>query len=131
MRETKCRAWNKKERIMWSWDLMNRNKIFALDSKLPFRESWIVIPNHEDTILMWFTCLYGRYKREVYEEDILNPIIINGTITHGVVKFINGCFCVKQIGAEGLYDCLNKHKGYEVIGNTFENPELMNQNGHN
>ena len=74
-----------------------------------------------------FTGLKDKNGVEIYEEDIVSPIFINSSITAGTVIFDDGSFLVKQIGAEGYTDLLSDsiRSDIEVIGNIYENPELM------
>ena len=72
-----------------------------------------------------FTGLHDKTGKEIYEGDIINPVVMNGTITRGEVVFHYGGFMAKQIGAEWLIDDLYRYDNFEVIGNIYENPELL------
>lgn len=80
----------------------------------------------DDVPVMQLTGLKDKNGKEIYEGDILNPIMIGGSITKGIVLFQDAMFVVKQIGADGyivpLYSQLNMAL---IIGNIYENPELL------
>lgn len=76
-----------------------------------------------------YTGLKDKLGREIYEADIVNLDSCKG----------NGHACVEQIG-EVKWECacfrarsipdrdeyvLDNHRHYEVIGNIYENPELL------
>lgn len=75
----------------------------------------------EQLVGMWkqFTGLHDKNGREIYEGDILEYI----TGAPVVVEWVSdeGCFDFSQ-GADSLRGW---HGEYEIIGNKFENPELL------
>lgn len=80
-----------------------------------------------DCELMQFTGLNDKNGKEIYEGDILRED--RGSI--GKVIFINGAFKCQMTHSKyapwQIYH--KKHKFYfEIIGNIYENPELLNQN---
>ena len=111
MREIKFRAWHK------SWGLM-ANEIGIGDI-----EANIIVGNTGDTldipeeysnlVFMQYTGLKDMNGNEIYEGDIAH----NG----GVVVFGDGCFLLKTAGD---LDMLVRYR-MEVIGNIYENPELL------
>jgi len=84
-------------------------------------------------ILVQYTGLKDKNGKEIYEGDILQgwnnkKYGGNGTFPTGysVVEFKNGCF---QVFGRPIWDALNDSltpNSVEVIGNIFENPELLN-----
>ncbi|MFW6242765.1 MAG: YopX family protein [bacterium] len=67
-------------------------------------------------------CQFTGQFDEIYEGDILRPVIINGCITDGVVIFYDASFMVKQLSGEKLIEDLNRlNLNYiEVIGNAHD-----------
>jgi uncharacterized phage protein (TIGR01671 family) len=80
---------------------------------------------NEDYEVMRYGGLPDQEEKDIYEGDILEPIIINGSITSGIVFFEEGCFWVKQ----NISRCAQETELYlnvgKVIGNIYENPELL------
>jgi uncharacterized phage protein (TIGR01671 family) len=79
-----------------------------------------------EAVLMQYTGLKDKNGVEIYEGDLLNP---RGFTPKCKVEFVNGAFVVSTPGFAGrpdLGDIINDlgfH--YEVIGNIYENPELL------
>ncbi|MEK4488312.1 YopX family protein [Paenibacillus sp. FSL L8-0493] len=81
---------------------------------------------HDD--LMQYTGLKDTYGREIYEEDIciaeemLFPLSSTRT---GIVKFIDGSFLLENLdGKDGDY-LFSETAETTIIGNIYENPELI------
>jgi len=127
MRELKFRAWDNKRRQWLSLVNLHMDMTGTLFWSFGGECNFWGEPEKEGIILMQFTGLKDKNGKEIYEGDMLRPIIMNGCITDGIVEFKRGCFIVRQIGAEGLYDCLNTFRNFEIIGNIHENPELLEQ----
>lgn len=125
MRDHKYRVWHDENRMMyyshrpdgsdsplWSWDVV-------------FRKDW-----HDEahTHKMEYTNLKGKGDREIYEGDICKSY---DEYIHEV-KFINGAFGYEIMG-DFIPFAANHHFKFidgksdkiEIIGNRFENPELL------
>ena len=118
MREIKFRVWDKKDKVMVSWDEINKsNSIFI----------WIRGNNRSGGLandmyqLMQYTGLKDRNGREIYEGDVLecgdwvDDAHAWNTWEQEVV-FEDGGFTVYSNG-NGCY--------MEVIRNIYENEELL------
>jgi len=118
MREMKVRVWDDVLKEM----LYSRVEQF--DDMLGFR-----FEKHletENPIYMWSTGLHDRNGREIYEGDVLiNPKGIRGEIKY-VPEYAAFLAYWKHDGECG-YDYLDKGilMKCEVIGNIYENPELL------
>ncbi len=83
--------------------------------------------------IMQYTCLKDKTGKEIYEGDIIRarqPKGFSGHVktTVAVVEFKEGCFGYYEyyIDAEDCYfDSCWDVKDIEVIGNIYENPELL------
>lgn len=123
MREIKFRAWDKEEKEMVSWktliDYCDLDYLFGNINETPKR---VTIPDFD---VMQYTGLKDKNGIEIFEGDVLtsnvqpckmvNPIKDG----YGVVRFENGMF---KLGAISLVTFISK---MEVIGNIYENPELL------
>ena len=119
MREIKFRAWDK-SRKCWVEDFSYQNGSWwideyrndTLESRRPF----------EDIKLMQFTGLYDKNNKEIYEGDIIKFWEENfiEPITYSGCTFIAG-----KNGTGVPVDSLDCEKSVEVIGNIYENPELI------
>ena len=91
-----------------------------------FDEDGFSHPSHgeEDVILMQYTGLKDKNGKEIYEGDIIKSIA-NGY--RYVVVFRNGIFRMKSIGSymDIATVGFTKHEPFVIIGNIFENPELL------
>ena len=129
MREIKFRAFHKKEGIL----IKIKNLLsFAIDGDIWINENkqhpintfcgWV----SEDFELMQYTGLKDKNKEPIYEGDIVK--IING-YTNGTeyfdlvekVEFKDGSFLLGNDCFRGIAE------DFEVIGNIYENPELLEE----
>lgn len=123
MREIKFRAWDKK-----------KNK-FISPANIAIKGSgvdltWSMEPENKNIVFLQFTGLTDKNGKEIYEGDIID---IQGP-GKGIIRFNNGGFYLKYLeenegfdssGFGGPENTLNKTT--EIIGNIYENPELLKQ----
>ena len=114
MREIKFRAWNTdfKPAIMEYFDLKESikhetNKLFKF----------------QDKKLMQYTGLEDKNGVEIYEGDIVKPFPEDD---YAQIIFMSGTFKIASRRKNGNYLCWKYMKEeIEVIGNIYENPELL------
>lgn len=102
-----------------------------------------IIGNKENCVLQQFTGLLDKNKNEIYEGDVVkfNPkheLVFIGKnnlqqYTHGIILWVNYGFnvCQKYLGRTSLEEfttCDCHPCALEIIGNIFENPELLHKN---
>jgi uncharacterized phage protein (TIGR01671 family) len=124
-REIKLRVWSKEGEAMIEWeDLLDAPDL------LEFLKN-----QREDGYysgLMQFTGLNDKKKCEIFVGDIIdgsyiNPMTKEIVKRHYLVIFENGYYIAKLIGKSPYGDTLLYfiNEKCEVIGNIYENPELL------
>lgn len=110
LREIKFRAWAKEEREMIQADTL------AFEEYAPLSH---LLNDRDDLIIMQSTGVKDKNGKEIYESDIVK------FTKHGEehIGFINYWGCEWLIS--GIYKLAREcNKGIEVIGNTFDNPNM-------
>ena len=135
MREIRFRAWDK-ERGYFHWGASNI--CLTLGGNLMWQFGW-EFPNLLDReeasnyILMQYTGLKDKNGKEIYEGDILKYTVDDNSTETGTerinkVVFHEGAFCyivpVLIMGELPSFLC-QYNKQSEIIGNAYENPELL------
>ena len=126
MREIKFRAWDRfKQR--WSNYKINDDTVYFMDKNTGV---WYGSYNkrYKDFNLMQYTELKDMRGKEIYEGDIL--LDGNNKKPYKVI-FENGSFRAEFEGdfEEYSFDLIDiVAQGCEIVGNIYENPELMEDN---
>jgi len=118
MREIKFRAWDIFRKVM----LSNSDIWFKTDVK--GYELFCDTPDNRDSLqLMQYTGLKDKNGVEIYEGDYINIFYENDKMYgHGLISYIRGGFqCYDMI----MQDIYNENLYCEVIGNIYENKELL------
>lgn len=123
MREIKFRAWDEEEKKFWYFTLED-----VLKRNMSYRGSW------DEKILkgekQQYTNLKDENGKEIYEGDILRIKSDDGTINL-YVKYdtdMGEYLLVKEEEWEdSLYGCMCFNE-VEVVGNIYENKDLLKQN---
>jgi len=121
MKNLKIRIWVKPEKKFYFMNI--EELLFETFSKWEMKELDIQM----------FTGLLDSHGKEIYEGDLIRikiPINYdNPLITHEYfsVVFDDGMFCLKM--SEGNFQlCEYLNQEAEVVGNIYENPELLKKN---
>nr|DAP15138.1 MAG TPA: YopX protein [Caudoviricetes sp.] len=126
MREIKFRAWVKEKKAIFEViliDYVTKKVTYLLERVghlLSIRDA-----KFYDVELMQYTGLKDKNNKEIYEGDILFESF--GERYYKVV-FENGSFKAEVEGdfEEYFFDLIDVvAQGYEVVGNIYENPELI------
>lgn len=123
MREIKFRAWDSKYKKMSSFKSMQNSAVFAIANGLD-SDQFIVLPKYENITLMQYTGLKDKNGTEIYEGDILNHHYHKEI---GDIRWEEKRATFLLFYTDGLKDGLLSvdSPSYEVIGNIYENPELL------
>lgn len=128
MREIKFRAWDNKK---GKWYKNNEccltiSEYGALLEITPDGAGWDVRNEYE---VCQFTGLKDKNGKEIYQSDLIQHIA-DGNAPHPILEVIwwdeKCAWAVKD--EVGGYAMLWPEKDIKVIGNIFENPELVNEN---
>ena len=127
MREIKFRAWSKVAQSMIYWEDISK------------KENLGRLINNPNYILMQYTGIDDKYGKEIYEGDILTTdryiCIDEGKQNYVLIVEYDECsyyvvaHCVNKNKAgisNGMSDILDSDENYTVLGNIYENPELLN-----
>jgi len=110
MREIKFRGWDDEEKIMLEPQDLSQGGIYWL---------WL---GRKDVVLMQYTGLKDKNGKEIYEGDIVKT-------DSGANQFVDyrndfACFCLRfKTGGASL--SIDGAPNYEIIGNIYENPNLL------
>ena len=121
MREIKFRAWDKQQK-RWDKDSVMITSEGGVWNCEGYSESWG--PDDDGVyIIVQYTGLRDKNGKEIYEGDILSfdHDSAEGMWNQGTARYSNGAF---RIHAYVLCEISNYLK---VIGNIYENPELIKE----
>jgi uncharacterized phage protein (TIGR01671 family) len=117
MREIKFRMWSPETKVMV--DLKKITPLAVHADLLNENLDGLFIPFKEGYHLMQFTGLLDKNGKEIYEGDI-----VQGCKIRGIVEYYIDCFRIYGgFLSEGLGDWGENDR--EIIGNIYENPELI------
>ena len=148
MKDIKFRAWLKREKIMGEVTGFRFSKSQYPFVDVRFKQNGKIIDERDffgqedgcdNVIIMQFTGLYDKNGKEIYEGDIVELTnTYKGMNTKSIVEidFIDFTFAGKwkdKYSPSGyMYNSLGSYNfpivTIEVIGNIYENPELLNEN---
>ena len=123
MREIKFRAWDSYDKKMFSWDEITSTPAF--EKNIP---DYLLNVDRYKCMLKIGLC--DKNFKEIYDGDIIkfNKKIGEVNKKIGVVKY-DDLYCQYFVGVDGelLYQMIGKGvlRYYEIIGNIYENPELL------
>lgn len=143
MRQIKFRAWDKENKKMLHFANENNEVDHCSEyNELTFSWDWKrdgakepsfgdLDMSYTEVELMQFTGLLDNHGKEIYERDIVreNTEAFGVSKLMYVVGFERGHFTLTEIGSG--YDRMgiwNVNTNMEIIGNIYENPELLPTN---
>ena len=131
MREIKFRAWDKRRNKWIEQDSLVINKGILYEDRRDFEDGEPL--SDDDAELVGYTGLKDSHGNEVYEGDIIEAVfeLIDGELKNimdaGVVVFKDCAFQVQTFEDhhEPLHEWSQLSEELRVIGNIYENPELL------
>lgn len=130
MREIKFRAWNETEEKMFEPFSLYEYVRGSVRNEETLNEGSLLFPI--DTLFLQFTGLKDKNGKEIYEGDIIRTKNYEGTHLWLVVNEIDymgafSCFTVDCIDKPNEVSSIHARviDDGEIIGNKFENPELL------
>lgn len=130
MREIKFRAWDQQDNVMTICRNLNDWIEAYAQAEYDARSNMSYI--FKRFIWMQFTGLKDKNGKEIYEGDIMKHPIEKRWFPW-VIEFHGASFCLVNIGIDGykhepMYLTEDRISEREVIGNIYENPELLTPN---
>jgi hypothetical protein len=124
MREIKFRAWDKNLMQMFPVDGWQYSTVYV---RSPNNQKWC--QPKENIVLMQYTGLKDKNGKEIYEGDIVQYAGINCVIDMEVFSYLKPIDRDAWFDLDPASDKLFERSSYfEIIGNIYENPELLTQN---
>jgi uncharacterized phage protein (TIGR01671 family) len=124
-REIKFRAWDKKAQVMLPVEQWANKSWIAVPIQVGAEEWELNQLKMEDIELMQYTGLKDKNGKEIYDRDIVkmksysdDQLVVFDEMT------MTGCGCHNGYGYE-LPQENNDPDEWEIIGNIYENPELL------
>lgn len=119
MREIKFKLWDKR-RGKWlsDYSISSYDKVLDLYEELDCKR--------EDSILVQYTGLKDKNEKEIYEGDVVEGFKETSESCYNVkshVYFQDGCPTVRV--DKNYHPCLYECSQLKIIGNIYENPELI------
>ena len=127
----KFRAWDKETKTMLDVSLIDFKKSVLVGEHWEFGETNFI--NFDDVNLMQSTGLYDKNGKEIFEGDIVQfeDYYIESDLPYinmGIVEWSQGQFTITNrasVEMEDLFD--EEFLDSTIIGNIYENPELLQE----
>lgn len=120
-RPLKFRAWNKQGKLMHDGLPLYKNRVFVVAGQLR-RDHFMVEFDTDEYELMQFTGLKDKNGKEIYEGDVVQ---VGGHVMD--VRWVGAGFWLVKPELSDVELHQNTAKNIEVIGNIYENPELVEE----
>ena len=123
-REIKFRAWDKENKKMIGPNFPVDDIYLSLGGKLYNGLNGVEFSHN--FILMQYTGFKDKNRKEIYEGDIIKLYDkFSQKWEVGTIVFKDGCFVWKKAHDDLIQWLTPYPREWEIIGNIFENPELL------
>ena len=120
-REIKFKFWNNENKEFTYFSPSAKNKIHTIQD---LYTDYIGVDNSNNIIPIQYTGIKDINENEIYEGDIIIPVKFKDI--PNVIEYVqHGFYRVKKHGEKVYCNMLGNCK-VKIIGNIFENPELLN-----
>jgi hypothetical protein len=113
MRTIKFRAYQEKLKRIWTWEELKN------------------LPLSEDLNWSQFTGLKDKNGKEIYEGDVVKARLVGGDAGGWYSVWFNALNACWMLSKDGTTEFSASFENLEVIGNIYENPELLGEGGGN
>lgn len=131
-REIKFRAWHYADQKMYEVSVLDKfndeeyNRVYLKGKEIKFGDRTNYFADDKMVSLMQFTGLHDKNGKEIYEGDIINtvtgkPMVIGWSKRFASFTIERDGWAFKHFFGEAM-----ESNDIEVIGNIFENPNLLN-----
>jgi YopX protein len=128
MREIKFRAWSNRDKCWCGAFSVHKSGLFTEITGARMENGvciayadWIDLSKQTEIVLMQYTGINDKNDKEIYEGDIVN----SDYFPLSTVSFDDGAFILQAIKVKLFQRWVISHFELEVIGNIYENPELI------
>jgi len=127
-REKKFKAWDKKEKKWFAegntfnLDYSGKYGVFLFDN-----DNWDM--DGKDLEWVEFVGENDKHGKEVFEGDVVQPYSSGLKYDLAIIRYIDHSFCMAWPEDKHSMDCI-WYFDFEVVGNIYENPELLKENPH-
>lgn len=119
MNNLRFRAWDKNKEMFTNYQIVD-NMLYFMDK---ITGVWKRDDNKKRFVLMQSTGLKDRTDKEIFEKDIVRGVFSEN---HEVVwRKEQGCWVIQAAGTIGLTELAKYNKMLEVVGNIYENKDLI------
>ena len=128
MREIKFRAWDNENRQMLEVQELNFEDCFYGGGMQIRTTMYSDYFDYREMPLMQYTGLHDKNGKEIYEEDIIEWTTYSGKKYRFSVEYSNKYaqyVIVNTLDVLMEYEPLGDYENIEVIGNIYENSELL------